>query len=313
MTAAGVLLRGLSCSVSLLPAPAALAVGRGLGWLLGSALRYRRAEIFDTLGRCFPEKTEQERRIVTDRMFANLGMTLAEILRLRRIREESVRQTITWEGSEQFHAAWARGKGVLVLAAHMGNWELMCTVAPCCGVRPFTLVAKTIRDAGVNEFIAQTRGRFGGKTLPAHNSYRACLTALRHNEVLAFVLDQNMTYPEGIFVEFFGQPANTTPGLALLSAQSGAPVVPIFGIRRGGAQHQWITLPPIEPPPDRKPETIRSFTQFYTRVIEDVVRAHPDQWLWLHRRWKTKPRGDMPTSSQGLRNPKKRASADSGA
>jgi KDO2-lipid IV(A) lauroyltransferase len=117
-----------------------------------------------------------------------------------------------------------------------------------------------------------------------------------------------MTYGEGIFVDFFGDAANTTPGLAIMSAQSGAPVVPIFARRLPGGRHRITAQAPIDPPPDRKPETVRDYTQRYSKITEDAIRECPEQWLWLHRRWKTRPREDTEeTAASRLRNPKLRA------
>jgi KDO2-lipid IV(A) lauroyltransferase len=103
------------------------------------------------------------------------------------------------------------------------------------------------------------------------------------------MLDQNMTRTEGVFVDFFGRPACTTPGLAYLAAQSQAPVVPIFLLRNPDHRHTFRVLPVIDPPPDRQPDTMREYTQRYTAVLEGVIREHPDQWIWIHRRWRTQP------------------------
>jgi KDO2-lipid IV(A) lauroyltransferase len=142
----------------------------------------------------------------------------------------------------------------------------------------------------INKFWMNARSRFGLKFVPAHNSYRQCLSALRKNEIIAFVLDQNMIDTEGIFVDFFGKKACTSPGLAYMSAQSGAAVVPVFMIRLENGRHLIKAAAPIPPPPDRKPETIHAYTQLYTKVIEDVVREYPAQWTWIHRRWRTTPK-----------------------
>ena len=281
-------LNGISGLFGRLPLSAALALGRGLGWVYGSLIRYHRRDAFDALARSFPGLSSREARGIVGRMYANLGMNVAEFLRLRRVSESFIRAHVRWENEERLRDAMGQGRGVLALTAHVGNFDLLCTVAPLFGL-PLTAITKDIRSWAVNEWVKTTRRRFGLRRAPAHHSYRQCLSALRCGEVVGFILDQNMIRTEGIFVDFLGRPACTTPGLAYLSAQSGAPVVPVFIIRQPGGRHVARVLPPIEPPPDRDPDTIRHFTQRYSRVVEEVVREYPDQWIWIHRRWKTAP------------------------
>lgn len=282
------ILKGIAFAMGRLPLPTALAVGRGLGWIYGSVVRYHRRDALEALKRSFPEKSDSEIRDLARRMYANLGMNLMELFRLADPRSGYPGSLVETEGAEHMAAAQARGKGVIVLSAHVGNWDLLCTAAPTWGY-PLTIITKVIKNKALNELWMEIRSRYGLKFVPAHNSYRACLSALRKNEIVGFVLDQNMIDKEGIFVDFFGKPACTSPGLAYMSAQSGAPVVPSFMVRKPKGRHLVKFLPLIEPPPDRKPETIRDYTQRYTKVIEDVVREYPDQWIWLHRRWKTQP------------------------
>ena len=274
---------------SCLPLSVALAIGRGLGWIYGSAIRYHRQDAIDALTRAFPEKTQAEIIGIVRQMYANLGMNLAEILRLGKVTDEFLRDMIEIEGDEHARAALQRNKGAVVLTGHLGNWDLLASIVPRLGY-PLTVISKNIKNKGVNEYWMSVRQRFGVKFVPAHNSYRTCLTALKKKELIGFILDQNMIDTEGIFVDFFGKPACTTPGLAYMSAQSGAPVVPAFMIRRDGGRHLVKVLPPLDPPPNREPETIREFTQKYTKIVEDMIRQYPDQWIWIHRRWKTEPR-----------------------
>lgn len=267
---------------------AALAVGRGLGWVYGSVIRYHRRDAVEALKRAFPQKTQAEILDIVRKMYANLGMNLAEVLRLGKVTDEFLREAIEIEGEEHARAALLRKRGAVILTGHLGNWDLLASIVPRLGY-PLTVISKDIKNKGLNEFWMNIRQRFGVKFVPAHHSYRACLAALRKNELIGFILDQNMIKTEGVFVDFFGKPACTTPGLAYMSAQSGAPVVPVFMIRRENGRHLVKALPPLDPPPNREPETIREFTQRYTKIIEDVIRQYPDQWIWIHRRWKTVP------------------------
>lgn len=283
------ILKGLTHFFAWLSLPTALAIGRGLGWLFGSVLRHRRKDAAEALRRSFPEKTEEERAAIIRQMYRNLGMNLIEEFRLPSVTRQYLEENILWEGEAFSHTVLDAGKGLLVLSAHLGNFDLLCTFAPKFNF-PTTVITKNIKNSTINQLWMDARSRFGLKFVPAHNSYRQCLTALRKNEIVAFVLDQNMIDTEGVFVDFFGKKACTSPGLAYMSAQSGAAVVPVFMIRLANGRHLIKALPPIPPPPDRKPETIHAFTQLYTKVIEDIIRQYPDQWIWIHRRWKTVPK-----------------------
>ena len=282
------ILKAIAAFFSCLPLGAALAIGRGLGWLYGSIIRYHRADAIESLIRSFPEKTPSEIRGIVRRMYANLGMNLVEVFRLGKVTDEFLRANIDIEGEGFAREALARNKGAVILTGHVGNWDLLCTVVPRLGY-PLTVISKDIKNKGLNEFWMNIRQRFGVKFVPAHNSYRACLTALRKNELIGFILDQNMIRTEGVFVDFFGKPACTTPGMAYMSAQSGAPVVPVFMLRREKGRHLVKVLPLIDPPPNREPAAIREFTQRYTKIIEEIIRQYPDQWIWIHRRWRTLP------------------------
>lgn len=280
------ILKRLTRFFAWLSLPRALAFGRGLGWFFGSLLRHRRKEATEALRRSFPEKSEQELSSIIDQMYQNLGMNLIEEFRLPSVTRSYLEENILWENEAYSHTVLEAGKGLLVLSAHVGNFDLLCTFAPRFNF-PTTVITKSIKNITINKFWMEARSRFGLKFVPAHNSYRQCLTALRKNEIVAFVLDQNMIDTEGVFVDFFGKKACTSPGLAYMSAQSGAAVVPVFMIRLENGRHLIKAFPPIPPPPDRKPETIHAYTQLYTKVIEDVVREYPAQWTWIHRRWKT--------------------------
>jgi Kdo2-lipid IVA lauroyltransferase/acyltransferase len=284
------LLRAFTGFLSALPLSWALAIGRGLGWVYGNVIRYHRKEALDALQRAFPGQPVSELKGIRSRMYRNLGMNLVELCRLPRATDTYLSGHIGWVNEEHVRNALAGGKGLIALTGHIGNWDLLCTVTPRRGY-PLTIITKDIKNAAVNEFWMNLRHRYGLKYVPAHNSYRECLKTLKRNESVGFILDQNMTRDEGIFVDFFGRSACTSPGLAFMSAQSGAPVVPVWIVRCEGGRHEVHFLPPIEPPPDRKPETVREYTQKYTAVLEQIIRQQPDQWIWIHRRWRTQPPG----------------------
>ncbi|MEI6147950.1 MAG: lysophospholipid acyltransferase family protein [bacterium] len=282
------LVRGISGLFSALPLNAARAVGRRLGWIYGYVIRYHRRDATEALRRSLPETTEAERRQILKRMYLNLGMNLVEELRMGRMTDEELYDYVVWDGEAHIREVLKEGKGVIVLTAHMGNWCYLFSSPLRYNVHA-TIITKKIRNNTVNRYWTESRKRPWLNFVPAHHSYRQCLASLRKNELVGFILDQNMTREEGLFVDFFGKPACTSPGLAFMSAQSGAAVVPMFLLRQPNGRHLGKIFPPIPPPPDRKPETILAYTQLYTKVIEDRVRQVPDQWIWIHRRWRTQP------------------------
>lgn len=284
------LLKTITRFVSWLRLEPALRFGRGLGWFIGSVLRYHRKDAADALRRAFQEKSAAEINAIVASMYANLGMNLIESLRLAGGRREQVESMISVSGKEIIEEALARGRGVLLLTAHLGNWDLLSIMSLIAKLPPLTIISKDVKNKPLNDFWMGMRKEYGLRIVPAHNSYRACRSALKNNEMVGFILDQNMIAREGVFVDFFGRPACTTPGLAFMAAQSGAPIVPVCIYRASGGRHEIRVQPVIEPPSDREPETIRAATQDYTRILEDMIRERPEQWIWIHRRWRTQPK-----------------------
>jgi len=280
------LLKRLSAWVSRMPLERALRVGRFCGWIYGSVLRYHRRDALQALARSFPDLSPAERRRLLDRVYANQGMTAVETLRFCRS-DDGIGERIKVINPEIAEQVLAGGRGALALTAHTGNWEAMGGYFAWKGI-PLTIIAKLIKNPRINQYVVDTRRRFGLEIVPPRGAYRACLRKLKQGGAVGFMIDQNMIRTEGVFVDFFGHPACTTSGLAHLAASSGAPIIPIFSRRLGRGRHEIVLLPPLDPPRDREPETLREATQAYTRIVEDFIRQHPDQWIWMHRRWRTK-------------------------
>lgn len=272
---------------SALPLWLARGVGRGMGFLAYLLVRRHRRTNLAEMARCFPATSRRELKRRLCRVYQGMAVNYIEVFRWIGGKQGELDSQARMSGEEHLDAALSRGRGALILTAHTGNWDLLGLWAS--RRVKLTIISKDLRSAGANRFWMEARARCGLNILPAHQSYRACLSVLRRNEVLGFILDQNMTRMEGIFVEFFGKAACTTPGLAFMAAHSKAPVVPAFMIREADGSHRIELHPPIDPPPDREAETLRAATQLYTRLIEDVIRRHPDQWIWMHRRWRTQP------------------------
>ena len=275
--------------VARLPLGWATALARQWGWMLAHVLRLRRTYVLETLGWCFPEASAAERFGIYEEMCRHQALNMMELMRFAGGRDGELGGMLEVRGESIVKEALARGKGVLILIAHYGNYDLMGLYASKLFGYPLTIITKTLRNKELNDLWWDLRRKAGVNEVPAHNAYRACVRALRKNELVGFMLDQNRPTEQGVFVDFFGRKASTTPGLAFMSAQTGAPVVPVFMHRTAEGRHVLEVRPAMEPPPDRKEETLLGCTAAYTKIIEDEVRRHPAQWLWLHKRWKSRP------------------------
>ena len=281
----------------ILPRGAAMALGRGLGGLAGSLLRLRRREVEAVMRRALPASADAERCRLAGAMYRHLGQTLAEVLRAGALGAADLESRVVIADSEPLRAMAARPDGGLLLMGHIGNWEC-CSLISRVLPRPLHAVVKPLKPPAVQAFMQRVRGSLGLRLLGSRGDFAGTLRALKRGEYVCVILDQNAIRGRGVFVEFLGETASTTTGLAILSAMSRLPVFPLYDHRRPDGVHEVHVLPPIDPPPNRKPETLLAATQQYTRVLEDLIRRHPEQWMWLHRRWKTRPRpGDLVVSA----------------
>jgi len=286
-------LKSFEFFIGLLSLRTAIRVGQGLGWMAGSIVRFRRREVQQTLRQCFPEKPESEIQSIARNMYLHLGGGVTELFWYCRRGTQSFapRMIYSEEQTALVNDLMSRGKGVLVCTAHIGNFELFGTFAALFGY-PITAVVKPIKNAGVQRFWDEQRDTLMFDVLPWRTSFRDILRKLKANELVAMIMDQNTIRSQGVFVDFFGRPASTTPGLAILAAQSGTPVLPAFMVQRSNFKHEMVFGDVIEPPTNKTPETIQAFTQQYTSIIESWVREYPEQWIWLHRRWRTQAKPD---------------------
>jgi KDO2-lipid IV(A) lauroyltransferase len=184
-----------------------------------------------------------------------------------------------------------------VLTAHFGNWELL----PVLGARlkyPCGYVYRPLRSAALEKFLVRTRTRFGGVKIPKKRSFRKILKFLEQKGLVFLLMDQNVGRRTGVFAPFFNQPASTNKGLALLAMKTGSPVVPIFFLREETG-FRGLILPevPLVQTGDKEKD-IEANTLAYNRVIESVVRRYPEQWFWVHRRWKTKSKQSRGAKAQ---------------
>lgn len=254
-----------------------------------------RAAAAENLKFAFPEWTPKQRRTAIRGMVRQLGWMAAEFAHFPDYTKSNIERIVLLDGFENFAAAQQRGKGVLFLTGHMSGWELAPFAQALFG-NPLHFLARPIDNPGVDALITKYRGLGGNQPIDKNHSARAVLKVLAANGTVGVLADQNTQWTEGVFVDFFGIPACTTAGLARFALRTGAAVVPGF-LHWDAALRKYRLC--FEPAVElvrtgEEDSDILENTQRFTRVIENYVRRHPDQWLWVHRRWKTRPPGEPP-------------------
>ena len=239
------------------------------------------------LRRAFPEKPDGEIRRIARGAYRNLGIVAAEFFDIPALTKENIGRLVETEGLEHCRKALEKGKGVLFFGAHFGNWELEA-VAVSLLIKPSVVIYRTLDNPLLDEIVLKVRGATGNIPLAKDRAMRPMLRTLNNNGMLGILIDQNMDCHEGVFVDYFGRPACTTDGLALLALHTGAPVLPGHMTRQPDGRYRLVLGPEVEviDTGDRAADILAN-TQRFTKVIEETVRRHPDQWLWLHKRWKT--------------------------
>jgi len=281
--------------LGLVPRRVSRAFGIGLGravYLLH--VRLRRVGMRN-LELAFPEKTKAERAGILRGVFTSLGRQLAEVCQFPKYTLENVEQVVVYDGLENYERAYARRKGVLFLTAHFGAWELSAFAHSLHG-HWLHVVMRPMDNPYLDRLIQSYRTMHGNKTVGKDDFVRGLLAAMKAGEVVGILMDTNMTPPQGVFVDLFGIPACTASGLARIALRTDAAVVPGFTIWDQALGKYRLRFDPaveLMRTGDLEADIVAN-TQKFTDVIEGYVRKFPEQWLWVHRRWKTRPEGQPP-------------------
>lgn len=268
--------------------------GAGLGGALG-VLAYwlvsgRRRVALDNLALAFgPALSPRDRRTVARAAFRHLGVTVVECCRLFFGPPGAMLRRVRLEGVEHLKAALAEERGALLLGAHFGNWELLGAAHVLTGLPPVNVVVRPLDNPFLDALVTRGRERAQLRLIPKRAAVKGVSAALARGECVGMMLDQNAGR-HGVIVPFFGRPASTARSLAVLALKSGAPVVPAFIHRLPDGDHQ-VTLEPAIPlvRTGQMDRDVGLNTARFTEAIERQVRAHPEQWFWVHRRWKSPP------------------------
>jgi KDO2-lipid IV(A) lauroyltransferase len=269
----------------------ALGIAAGLAaYLLYSRLRRVGMRNLDL---AFPAKSLSEKNRILRGVYINLGRMLAEFALFPRYTRDNVGRVAVYEGFQNFAEAQARGKGVIFLTAHFGGWEVSSFAHSLYG-HPMDIVMRPLDNPYVDALVDRYRTLHGNRTFPKQDFARGLLSALKQGETVGILMDTNMTPPQGAFVDFFGVPACTATGIARVALHTDAAVLPAFGIWDKNLGKYKVSFEPalkLVRTGDADADAIAN-TAMFTKVIERYVARYPDQWLWLHRRWKTRPEGE---------------------
>jgi KDO2-lipid IV(A) lauroyltransferase len=287
-----------------LPRKTALRIGMFLGRVGYRYAAGLRRVALRNLEIAFPEKSLTEREAIALASFENLGRVLGELARFSRASEDELKELIdfqfdTRESLESadrlaFEAERAKGRGVLLVGPHLGNWEVG-VFAYSAFREPLTYLARPLDNPKIQDFTVGLRSRFGNRAIDKNNSMRAAVSVLRRGEVLGILPDVNVLHRDGVFVPFFGTLACTTSGVAMLAMRTDALIVPMCCVWNKDTEKYNVFYGDraIEPPNtgDRHQDVLE-MTAEMTVAMEKFVRSHPEQWMWIHKRWKTRPAGE---------------------
>jgi len=282
-------------SLGILPRSTAIALARALGriayWLPGKLRRTGETN----LEIAFPELSEQERRRLLRGCFDSLGRLLGEFSQFPRATPESLRQLLEYDerGLAHLREAEQNRRGVIFLTGHIGAWELL-SFGWSALEYPISFLVRPIDNPRIEELIESVRTRFGNRAIDKKSAARESLRVLREGGTLGILSDLNTQTREGVFVPFFGRQACTTAGIATLALKTDAVVIPTIAVWNKERQKYFFHGdPPVElvRTGDRQKD-IETNTARFAAAIERLVRLYPDQWLWIHKRWKTRPPGE---------------------
>ncbi len=235
----------------------------------------------------FPDLDPAQHNRILDGVFQSIARLLLATARFPQLNASNINDWIEYEGLEHYHQAKQNGRGVLVATAHLGNWELSA-FAHALMCEPMNVLVRPLDNPHVDRLVEQRRTLSGNRLIYKWDAARAILKALKNNEAVGILIDQNTTPAEGVFVNFFGKLACAGSVFVKLAHHSGAPVIPGFALWDKSRKRYVLRFYPAIP----MTGDVQEDTQRIHSIFEGIIREHPDQWMWIHRRWKTRPPGE---------------------
>ncbi len=285
--------RSLLGAIGALPLETSMRFGKSFGSFLAKKFPRMQKTARRNLEIALPELSEQEKEKIVHGTFESLGRHLGFVAHFRKFELEDIRNLIEVVGKEHFDEAHASGRGILFFTGHFGSWEVFNLLPPAFGYG-MNILVRRIDNLLIENFVDNLRTRFGSTTLDKTKSARTMFRVLEHGGLLGILADLNVQEKEGVFVDFFGVPASTTISIAKLALKTNAVVLPAFAVWEESKKKYVVYLePPIDYEKTENSEAdILNLTQKITNVVEKYVRRYPEQWLWIHKRWNTRPKGE---------------------
>ena len=274
--------------MSCIPYPCAQSKGKALGRLAYLIPMDRKRVALDNIRQSFPQMPEDEAKRLLRKVYVHFGRMLFEVPHILKLTPANLHRYVTFQGSENLAEALDKGKGVFILTAHFGNWELMAAAVTIIWHK-VSVVARPADFEPFDRVINEIRGRHGARIIPKQRAMRQIMEAVKKVRIVGILLDQNVDWYEGVFVPFLGRWACANKGLALIAMRTGTPVIPAFPVRRQDGRYRIVLDKEIELQyTGDKGADVDANTEIFTRMIEKYVRTYPDHWFWFHKRWKTK-------------------------
>lgn len=278
---------------SFFPRYIALKIGSQTGKILYFLDRPHRKTVLKNLYIAFKnEKSEKELKNIAKNTFMHFGKVIADIFKSFNIKKEELSKIAEIIGIENLENALRKKRGVLLFSSHYGNWEI-AVLRLALEYDSISWLARKMDNPYLENIILRLRQSFGSKIIHKKNATREVISSLKNNAIIGILIDQNVLEKEGCFVEFLGEKASTSPSLAIFHLRTGAPIVPMFCVPDSNYKYHVKLYPPIQfENCDSSKRNQLKITQFCTKIIEKEIKENPAFWLWFHKRWKTRPKGE---------------------
>ena len=275
--------------LNLFPRRPSLFLGANLGKLAYLVLPEARQTIFKNLKTAFPYLDINTCKKISLKVFEGLGQNSTDAVRLQKMSREEINKIVETEGMKHFDEAYRLGRGVMAVTGHIGNFELLAAYFSLRGYK-ISVIGRELYDPRLNKLLIQSREKMGVQNISSAISVKEILRALNSGRALGVLMDQDSSRVRGIFVNFFGRLARTPVGAVILALRLNCPIVPIAIIQTKKNKYRIIVQQEIKPLPDKnRDENIVYLTQRCTDFLEKVIREYPDQWVWMHKRWRSPP------------------------
>ncbi len=282
-------IKSLIAFLNLFPRRLSLFLGANLGKLAYLVLPEARQTVFKNLETAFPNLETNACRKISLKVFESLGQNSADAVRLQKMSREEINEIVETEGMKHFDEAYRLGRGVMAVTGHIGNFELLAAYFSLRGYK-VSVIGRELYDPRLDKLLIQSRERMGVQNISSAISVKEVIRALNSGRALGVLMDQDSSRVRGIFVNFFGRLARTPVGPVILALKLNCPVVPMAIIQTKKNKYRIIVRPEIKPLPDKsRDENIVYLTQRCTDFLEKIIREYPEQWVWMHKRWRTPP------------------------